>query len=150
VTLKDIDIWKQQKSVEKYIHSLTFVRRKDQYPAYFQGGIKKISNEEYNIIINISETKVTLSFRDLQRFLLEEMRMQANYQPIMIRTLLQSGGMATKNDIAAKIKEVNPDKEDGDLKNIPVYDVLENRGIVKKDSNNEFILNSEELTTQYY
>jgi hypothetical protein len=31
--------------------------------------------------------------------------MQANYQPIMIRTLLQSGGKTTKDDIAAKIVE---------------------------------------------
>jgi 5-methylcytosine-specific restriction endonuclease McrBC GTP-binding regulatory subunit McrB len=115
---------------------------------YFQGAIRKISEEDYNNILNISPSKNLLSFVDLQKFLLEEMQMGANYQPIMIRTLLHSGGKATRADIAAKIKELNPDKEGWDLKNIPVYDVLENRGIVKKDSNNEFILNSEELTEE--
>jgi hypothetical protein len=76
-----------------------------------------------------------LSFIDLQKFLLEEMQMQANYQPIMIRTLLQSGGKATKDDIAAKIKELNSEKEDQVFKNVPVYDVLEKHGIVTKYGN---------------
>jgi hypothetical protein len=69
--------------------------------ASFQGGIRKISKEDYNNILNILPSKNLLSFVDLQKFLLEEMQMQANYQPIMIRTLLQSGGKATKDDIAA-------------------------------------------------
>ena len=43
----------------------------------------------------------------------------------MIKTLLLSGGNATKNDIAAKIRELNSEKEDQDFKNIPVYEVLE-------------------------
>ena len=58
--------------------------------------------------------------------------MQANYQPIMIRTLLVSGGKTTKDDIAAKIKELNSDDQERDFKNIPVYEVLEKHGIVRK------------------
>src|SRR5215211_9354632 len=38
-----------------------------------------------------STSKSILNFVDLQKFLLEKMKMQANYQPIMIRTLLVSG-----------------------------------------------------------
>lgn len=104
-----------------------------------------MSKEDYNNILNISPSRNLLSFVDLQKFLLEEMQMQANYQPIMIRTLLQSGGKATKDDIAANIKELNSEKEDQEFKNVPVYDVLEKHGIVRNDGN-EFVLNSEELT----
>jgi hypothetical protein len=76
------------------------------------------------------------------------MQMQANYQPIMIRTLLQSGGKATKDDIAAKIKELNSGKVDQDFKNVPVYGILEKHEIVRKHGNNEFVLNSVELTKE--
>ena len=36
----------------------------------------------------------SLGFVKLERFLLNEMQMQANYQPIMIKTLLELGGRA--------------------------------------------------------
>jgi hypothetical protein len=72
--------------------------------------------------------------------------MQANYQPIVIRTFLESGGKATKYDIAAKIKELNTGKQNTDFNNIPVYDVLEKHEIVRKQSNGEFILNSVHLS----
>jgi MoxR-like ATPase len=91
-------------------------------------------------------TNNLFSFMDLQKFLLKEMRMQANYQPIMIRTLLKSGGKATKDDIAKKIEELNAKKKDTDFSNVPVYDILEKNGIVLKQSNGEFILNSVELS----
>jgi hypothetical protein len=39
-------------------------------------------------ILDVLPSRNLLSFVDLQKFLLEEMQMQANYQPIMIRTLL--------------------------------------------------------------
>jgi hypothetical protein len=71
--------------------------------------------------------------------------MQANYQPIMIRTLLLSAAKATMDHIASKIQELNSDKTDADLKNISVYDVLVNQEIVRKENNNQFILNNEEL-----
>ena len=54
----------------------------------------------------MSETK--LNFVDIQRFLLNDMKLQANYQPIMIRTLLTSPeNTATKDEIAKNIKELN-------------------------------------------
>jgi hypothetical protein len=50
--------------------------------AYFQGGIRKISKDDYNNILNISPSKNLLSFVDLQKFLLEEMQMQASYSSV--------------------------------------------------------------------
>ena len=40
-------------------------------------------------------------FDTLLRFLQSEMRMSHIYQPLMLRTLLQAGGMATTRQIAA-------------------------------------------------
>src|SRR5262249_61772065 len=40
------------------------------------------------------------SFERLKEFLLSEMRMSHVYQPLMIRTLLERGGAATRRDIA--------------------------------------------------
>jgi hypothetical protein len=72
------------------------------------------------------------------------MQTQANYQPVMIKTVLLSGGKATGDHIATKIKELNSEKKDQDFKNIHVYDVLEKHGIVKK-YDDEFVLNVENL-----
>jgi hypothetical protein len=111
VRLKDTELWEDTKSVQKFVDVLSFIKNKERYVAYFQGGIRKLSKEDYDNILNRSSSMNLLSFVDLQKFLLEEMQMQANYQPIMIRTLLQSGGNATKEDIAAKIKDLNSQKD---------------------------------------
>lgn len=87
-----------------------------------------------------------LSFVDLQRFILNEMVMQANYQPIMIRTLLENEGRASKDTIAIKIQELNQDNPGQDFRNIPVYEVLEKHGIVREE-NDQFVLNIDEITT---
>jgi hypothetical protein len=87
------------------------------------------------------------NFLDLQRYILT-MKMRANYQPIMIRTLLLSGGRASKDSIALQIKELNPEKSEQDFMNVPVYEVLEKHGIVKKESTDVFVLNSEEITSE--
>jgi hypothetical protein len=147
IKLRDTVIWHQQKPVKQYLDVLSFVKRKEQYPVYFQGGVKKLSEKEFESITNISQPKNPLSFIDLQNFLLKEMEMRANYQPIMIKTLLLSGGKLTRDKIGEKIKELNSEKVDQDFKNIPVYDVLEKHGIVRK-YDNEFVLNMTELTPE--
>lgn len=94
----------------------------------------------------MSENK--LSFLDLQRFLIKEMEMHANYQPIMIKTLLNSPRRtATIDEIADKIRELNPAPSVNNFRNIPVYEVLTNRGIVNRDGD-KFILNTQELTNE--
>jgi hypothetical protein len=78
------------------------------------------------------------------------MKMRANYQPIMMRTLLLSGGSVSKDSISSQIRELNPEKPKEDFRNVPVYGVLEEQhGIVKRNLNNEFVLNiKEELTSE--
>jgi hypothetical protein len=60
-----------------------------------------------------------VGFTKLQRFVLDEMQMRANYQPIMIKTLLESGGRASRDEIAARIRELNSDNLEQDFRNIP-------------------------------
>lgn len=80
--------------------------------------------------------------------MLKDMKMQANYQPIMISTLLHSPeNTATRNEIAEKLKDFNSASENKDFRNVPVYEVLTNRGIVKKDSD-KFRLNVGELSNE--
>ena len=50
VKLTDVVIWEESKDVKNYLESLSFITDKEKYPVYFQGGIKKITNSEYNVI----------------------------------------------------------------------------------------------------
>ena len=102
---------------------------------------------KWNVIPELSNANDGgVRFTKLQRFLLDEMQMQANYQPIMIKTLLESGGRASRDEIAARIRELNSDNLEQDFRNIPVYEVLEKHGIVQKE-NDHFILNIGEITS---
>ena len=44
VMLSDIEIWQKPKEVSDYIQQLSFISNVQQYPVYFQGGIKKIQH----------------------------------------------------------------------------------------------------------
>ena len=73
------------------------------------GGNAKYDITEYlnkwDIIPELSnQNNGGLGFVKLQRFLLNEMQMQANYQPIMIKTLLESGGQANRDEIAQELR----------------------------------------------
>lgn len=50
VLLSDIITWNEPKQVNDYAGSLSFVGKVQQYPVYFQGGIKKISKIEFDMI----------------------------------------------------------------------------------------------------
>jgi hypothetical protein len=50
------------------------------------------------------------------------MKPQANYQPVMIKALLEDGGRCTKDQIANKVREFNPKQTpEKDFKNVQVY-----------------------------
>jgi hypothetical protein len=51
VFLNDIANWEIPKDVAPYVDSLSFVSNSEQYPVYFQGGVKKISAQDYALII---------------------------------------------------------------------------------------------------
>ena len=90
----------------------------------------------------------TNAFDKLKNFILNEMKPQANYQPVMIMTLIKMGGSLSKETLAQEIKSFNPDNPEQDYKQIPVYDVLVNNGIVIKDGNNYVLNGYYDFTTE--
>jgi hypothetical protein len=87
-----------------------------------------------------------IPFEELHRFIVRKMdSSQANYQPIMIRTLLETGGRASRDQIARAIEHGNNSTPKSGFKQIPVYETLERHGVVYQEGN-DFLLNVEPLT----
>jgi len=57
--LADIDIWKEPKPVSDMVQRLEFISNKDYYGVHFQGGVKRISEEDYYTIIEFKPPKGT-------------------------------------------------------------------------------------------
>ncbi len=69
VMLSDITTWQDPKKIENYVNSLSFIADPRQHPVYFQGGIKKISISEYNIIINADRSYHDSTLRETSLWL---------------------------------------------------------------------------------
>ncbi|KFM21481.1 5-methylcytosine-specific restriction enzyme with GTPase activity protein, partial [Marine Group I thaumarchaeote SCGC AAA799-B03] len=67
-----------------------------------------------------------MKYPELKNFILNEMRMHdgKNYQPVMIKTLNQSDGKATKLEIQQALHDANPDSSVEYFSNSPVFEVL--------------------------
>ena len=72
-----------------------------------------------------------MDYEELKTFILYDVRPQANYQFVMLKTLLIVEH-ATKDSIAKDLLEANPTKASTDFRQVPVYNVLVGRGIVKE------------------
>lgn len=75
------------------------------------------------------------TFEELKQFLAEDMKMQQVYQPVLIQTLIESGGTATVRQLAQKflsLDESQLDYYERRLKGMPIP-VLKRHGIVDKD-----------------
>lgn len=55
VRLTDIDTWQIPKEVIGLLDVLPFIKKKEQYHSYFQGGIRQISEQEYDVIVRRGE-----------------------------------------------------------------------------------------------
>jgi hypothetical protein len=89
------------------------------------------------------------TFAEIKRLLLEQMKPQANYQHVMIMTLLENEGRCTKDQIASRLREFNPkETTEKDFKNVSVYSVLEGHEIVRKEDDDSYILNTATLTSE--
>jgi hypothetical protein len=75
------------------------------------------------------------------------MKMQEgyNYQPVMIRTLNQNNGKATKEKIIEDLHDANPEKSKDDFNDSVVFRVLINHNVIKYDENDKmyFLLDYE-------
>jgi len=77
-----------------------------------------------------------MKYDDLKRFITSEMRMGDghNYQPVMILTLNQNHGEASKQKIIDELCKHNPGYSASDFNNCPVFDVLTQHNVVKFNS----------------
>jgi len=71
-----------------------------------------------------------LQFEELSRFINETSRPQANYQYVVIKTLLENGLSATKDQIAQKLEQYNSDKPPQNYKENNVFNVLQNNEVI--------------------
>jgi MoxR-like ATPase len=69
VRLCGIVTWRDQKKVENYVNSLSFIHDPRQYSVYFQGGIKKISISDYDTVVNADESPQDSTFRETSLWL---------------------------------------------------------------------------------
>jgi len=85
----------------------------------------------------------------LKAFLIERMRMSHIYQPVMIKHLLRSGGVATDTDIAKGIslQDLSQVEYYKDITNNMVGRVLRNHHIVAKEKKEYRLIGFETLTT---
>ncbi|MDR4512073.1 MAG: HNH endonuclease [Nitrososphaeraceae archaeon] len=74
------------------------------------------------------------TFKQLKHYV-ETMVMKANYQPVVIKFLLQNGGSANRVDIADELKRYNLSDSEKDYRYVEVFRVLERNNVVSKVDN---------------
>jgi diadenosine tetraphosphate (Ap4A) HIT family hydrolase len=83
----------------------------------------------------MSTVNYSTAFQKLREFIVGRMRLSHIYQPVMLRTMLASGGSASRDDIARAL--LNEDRSQRDYYRVIVREmpgrVLSNHGIVRRD-----------------
>jgi len=96
-----------------------------------------------------TESKPTLpkdsshdTFTRLKDYIIHARDQQANYQPVMIRILLKEDGYCSKESIVNELHSCNANEKRNwtFYKTVPVFDVLEKNGIVKKEARGGYSL----------
>ena len=67
-----------------------------------------------------------MKYEELKKFITNEMKpfQGKNYQPVMIKTLNQNKGNATKEELKIALQKANPEHDLNFFSNCPVFDVL--------------------------
>lgn len=81
---------------------------------------------------------------ELKNFVMEEIRPQANYQFVVIKTLLELENRASREQISQALEFYNRDKPSQDHYNSIVFSVLEGRNIIFREPDNYYHLNIEQ------
>jgi len=50
LNLKEIDVWKKSKPIRHMLDKLDFIKNKVQWGIYMQGGVRKLSEKDYELI----------------------------------------------------------------------------------------------------
>ena len=64
VKLKNIEIWKIPKPVDKFVKALSFIHKKEQYK-YFQVGIRSVTKEDFETLTGSSDTSTVIPPNEL-------------------------------------------------------------------------------------
>jgi hypothetical protein len=59
VWLRDIEVWEYPQSIENLVPILSFIKNKEKWYAYFQGGIVRIQESDFQTIVNSVESLST-------------------------------------------------------------------------------------------
>ena len=54
IEISDTDLWKNPVLVKDNVESLDFVKNKNNWGAYFQGGVKSLGSKDYKQILNLN------------------------------------------------------------------------------------------------
>lgn len=81
----------------------------------------------------------SITFEDLKKFIQQDMQMQENYQPVVIKTLILEGGIASSEIIKESLLKYNESSPSNSMYNT-VIKVLDNRKIIRREEG-EIILN---------
>ena len=54
IEISDVDLWKNPVLVKDNVESLDFVKNKNNWGAYFQGGVKSLDTKGYKQILNLN------------------------------------------------------------------------------------------------
>ncbi len=89
-----------------------------------------------------------MTYKQLHDFIKTRMRMSHIYQPVMLKRLLEAGGISHQTDIARAILQYDQSQLEYYIKitNNMVGRVLRNRGIVEKDGKRYTLAGFDELT----
>lgn len=92
-----------------------------------------------------------MKYAELKKFISEEMKIEdgKNYQPVMILTLNQKHGEASKEEIIKKLQKYNPSLPPNHFNDCPVFDVLQKHKVVEFDSSKNMyrLLNYDQIDT---
>ena len=81
-----------------------------------------------------------MKYDELKKFIINEMKpfQGKNYQPVMIKTLNQNKGYATRGQLKIELQKANPDYELSYFSNCPVFEVLtKSHPVAEYDEANE-------------
>jgi ATP adenylyltransferase len=90
-----------------------------------------------------------MTFKELQKFIAEDMRMSQVYQPVMLVELLRRGGSASVNDIAQAILDRDPTQIEyftEIVKNMVGPVLTKRRGITEKNGEQYMLNGADQLT----
>lgn len=90
--------------------------------------------------IDLEELNAPLDFEEMKLFITETARPQANYQFVVIKTLLESNNISSIDNLVVMLEKYNKDNPWQDYRKSIVFSVLEKRGIIIRDGD-RYLLN---------